>query len=1319
MQREQHPPQHFNEEDYKDDIMSLLSQNNSSFDDVAPKFVRNKHDSNGPPSISSRGPPSFGSISEYRKKYYDDGPPSKRSIEKNSSFVGRMPSSFGSYNASRRDSYNISGPGYYNLSEPGNDNVSRPELSMDVPMLSPIDMTRKSHPNEKNFMLHPFFTMKRLDQYMHAPNEELLAQVAKSHYEENKLDDVINSDLRKQMDQESLNIFSKTAYHCLNDKRAQRPNIDQVLRNLEKALDVQKKRDNPYLTRGSDNTYLATLCFFFQGGHLEHLRIPYIDIKAATKNFTQTRLGSGTFATVYRAELEVPIEEKSTGEIYKKWRTVAIKCIKEVEQAKEGFNAEIELLTSCKHPNVVRLHGFCDEGRNMILVYEHASNKSLADYLGSTNSSTNLTWMQRIKIGIEIAHGLNYIHNLVEDEQKRIIHRDIKSENILLGKNWVAKIADFGLSRFYAADKNEKTVVTNNIAGTEYYICPEYKKDSKLKTAVDIYSFGVVLFEILCGKLAYDPHYKKGNNEGIADAARQSFKDGTIYEMVDPKIMEEVDELTSSLHKGPNKDSLKAYIEIAHECVAIAQNDRPTTQQIIEKLQNASSLQENNKDNLQMSFEEIKMATHNFSRDNQIGKGGFGNVFKGEVTRGNETTTIVAKRLDRMGHQGEHQFLMELEILFEYKHENIIGLEGYCNEKYDKILVYEHASNTSLDRHLNDASLTWTQRLKICIDIARGLAFLHGGTSAKEMVIHRDIKSANILLNADWKAKISDFGLSAITAINQEVVSKLVGTDGYVDPQYEQSGFFTEKSDIYSLGVVLFEILYGELLVPTKNYNQLNVARILAQIHGKGDLGSIVFKGIETQIDPESLSTFRAVVSQCLAYERDERPTAKQVLEQLQKSLEFQEDHEIWGPKLPYDYEEILKLCKSYSFSEKKKQLYDMFRKGILLQDDKVCFSVGCNGERNAMISATTFSYRNRIPHDKWYIIPESRFQKVAKMLDISNLMIKIKTRTHLLSPNTVYGVHLVFKFCDYSTNVSTNPMHVDLKYKMGSKTLHAYFAKWRDDQWMIIELYRFLNENKEDGVVFKFLLHSLSPYYRKEHDVIYVEGIEFRAINDNGGHDETAENPKEIKQVVKSNLNHVNQDLQLPIQSEEILGRSENYEEGGKMFWLSHEVNGKKHFMLSAKAVLHNNSNLKLFKPLADSRFQEVIELQPQLTFLRISCMIKSQMLSQDTEYVCYLVFKLSRKCRGLRCPVEIRDLLHENKAPKIVYFRSPRPWNVIHHITWLPKQRKDGWMEVNVWNFNSNQLKNDCVLVNLKLISYEGCMSGLTVCGLEVRPT
>lgn len=131
------------------------------------------------------------------------------------------------------------------------------------------------------------------------------------------------------------------------------------------------------------------------------------------------------------------------------------------------------------------------------------------------------------------------------------------------------------------------------------------------------------------------------------------------------------------------------------------------------------------------------------------------------------------------------------------------------------------------------------------------------------------------------------------------------------------------------------------------------------------------------------------------------------------------------------------------------------------------------------------------------------------------------------------------------------------------------------------------------------------------------------------------------------------------------------------------------------------------------------MIELLPQQV-LRINCKIKSQMLSQDTDYACYLVFKLSEKCRGLHCPVKVRNLLHRNKKEvEIIYFRSPKPWN-LHDTNQAPQQRPDGWMEVKVWKFNLNHelIKNDSFRVNLKLISYEGTLSGLILCGLEFRP-
>ncbi|GKD15447.1 zinc finger, CCHC-type containing protein [Tanacetum coccineum] len=171
-------------------------------------------------------------------------------------------------------------------------------------------------------------------------------------------------------------------------------------------------------------------------------------------------------------------------------------------------------------------------------------------------------------------------------------------------------------------------------------------------------------------------------------------------------------------------------------------------------------------------------------------------------------------------------------------------------------------------------------------------------------------------------------------------------------------------------------------------------------------------------------------------------------------------------------------------------------------------------------------------------------------------------------------------------------------------------------------------------------------------------------------------------------------------------------------------EVNEKKHLMLLAKEVLYDSSKVKcvkLFhlKPSEDPRrFQEVIELLPRQVF-SIKCKIQSQMLLPDTNYTCYLVFKLSEKCHGLHCPVKVKDVLHwKNKEIGILYIRTPSPWN-IHDNNRVPKKREDGWMEVIVWKFNStSELRKDYIPMHLKLIAYEGTMSGLIVGGLEIRP-
>ncbi|GKB35923.1 kinase-like domain, phloem protein 2-like protein, partial [Tanacetum coccineum] len=504
------------------------------------------------------------------------------------------------------------------------------------------------------------------------PDEELgeglLSQLAKSH-----LDHMIDPHLGEQMDPEALKIFLETAYYCIQEERAKRPHIDQVVNRLEKALQLQLKRENPI-------------------DHTSSNRLKFLSME------------TGGFDKVYRAVLEhfdnsnsSLIEGVDKCDLPRKQSTVAIKRINN-QEGEQGFIAEIETLTSCKHENIISLLGFCYEGNGaMILVYEHASKGSLENYLGSSDKMTTLTWAQRLNICLDTAHGLNYIHNNTDHGKQKMIHRDIKSDNILLGDNWKAKIADFGLSKFHPADQAASTIYTKMIAGTYVYLDPEYQKNGRLNKKSDIYSFGVVLLEILTGRLAYDSVYTKANEKGIAPIARDHFEKSTIMQIVDHKIKEETDELVFSLSKGPNKESLDIFLEIAFCCVAETQAQRPTIEIVIKELKKAINCQENHKDNLKLSLEDVKLATQEFSQDNIIGHGDFGNVYRGVVTHAHGHNIIAAKRLDKKSVVKDAEFMTELEILTEYKHENVIVLIGYCDEEDEKIIVYELASRGSLD----------------------------------------------------------------------------------------------------------------------------------------------------------------------------------------------------------------------------------------------------------------------------------------------------------------------------------------------------------------------------------------------------------------------------------------------------------------------------------------------------------------------------------------------------------------------------------------------------------------------------------------------
>ncbi|CAK9169900.1 unnamed protein product [Ilex paraguariensis] len=214
---------------------------------------------------------------------------------------------------------------------------------------------------------------------------------------------------------------------------------------------------------------------------------------------------------------------------------------------------------------------------------------------------------------------------------------------------------------------------------------------------------------------------------------------------------------------------------------------------------------------LQYDFGTIRIATDNFSHSNKLGKGGFGTVYKGRLPNGQE---IAVKMLSRNSKEGEREFRNEVLLLMKLQHRNLVRLLGFCLQAAKRILIYEFVPNASLDHFIFDpikrANLDWDLRFKIIEGIARGLQYLHEDSRLR--VIHRDLKASNVLLDAEMNPKISDFGLARPFAFDESQgnTSRIVGTYGYMAPEYAMHGQFSVKSDVFSFGVLVLEIISGK-----------------------------------------------------------------------------------------------------------------------------------------------------------------------------------------------------------------------------------------------------------------------------------------------------------------------------------------------------------------------------------------------------------------------------------------------------------------------------------------------------------------------------
>nr|XP_051221864.1 leucine-rich repeat receptor protein kinase HPCA1-like [Lolium perenne] len=286
------------------------------------------------------------------------------------------------------------------------------------------------------------------------------------------------------------------------------------------------------------------------------------------------------------------------------------------------------------------------------------------------------------------------------------------------------------------------------------------------------------------------------------------------------------------------------------------------------------------------SFDELKNCTKNFSEDHEIGSGGYGKVYKGTIADG---TSVAIKRAEYGSKQGAVEFKTEIELLSRVHHRNLVSLIGFCYEQGEQMLVYEYVSNGTLRENLQGIKgiyLDWKKRLRIALGSARGLAYLH--ELADPPIIHRDVKSTNILLDDNLKAKVADFGLSKLVADTEKghVSTQVKGTLGYLDPEYYMTQQLSEKSDVYSFGVVMLELLSARLPISKGTY-------IVREFRVAIDPNDHDYYGLQGTIDPAihdaaksaGFRRFVQLAMECVEESASRRPTMGSVVKEIETMI--------------------------------------------------------------------------------------------------------------------------------------------------------------------------------------------------------------------------------------------------------------------------------------------------------------------------------------------------------------------------------------------------------------------------------------------------
>ncbi|GJW10804.1 kinase-like domain, phloem protein 2-like protein [Tanacetum coccineum] len=708
-------------------------------------------------------------------------------------------------------------------------------------------------------------------------DNKYLASVAVNHYREKKLNEIIDWDLWNQMDSQSFNTFAEIAYDCLNEERSERPNIDEIVTRLAKALELARENRPVFQEKKLDNIIDKDLLKQMD----LHSFYMFAEIAYDCLDEEQSRRPHiGDIVPRLAKALELARENRPIGGFgIGDTRTALV--VGELSDIMLGVGAET-------------------------IIYKCSYRGRLENYL---SDPMLLTWVKRLEISVAVAHALRYIH-YDEPRDFTVIHRNMSSNTILLNDDWEPKLFEFQHSVKTKASERHHSFHTDSVWSKKGYTDPTCADTVSVNLKLDIYSFGIILFELLCGRKSVSDDQ---DNKHLAPMAIFHYKEKILDGIIDPDLWKQID-----------PRSLNIFAETAYECLNEEQSQRPNMDEIVTRLEKALELQlecENAEhssvvdgvggtssshdegstshsistgieyqfskktmsslnylSHSQLSYEDIQSATKNWARGNIISEKTVERVYQGRMLHSGQFMDIVARRIYPIFQKDMiKKFRMEKLMLSSLNHTNLVSAIGFPNKYNHMLIVYKKEANGSLNTYLSDQTLTWIQRLKICLGVANALCYIHYDTGRDFSVIHCNIRSSKILLDDKWEPKLSGFQLALKNTVPRRhrlLLTRDVTENVYVDPKYKKTGGMTHKSDVYSFGVVLLEILCGRSAVfPYEKLGEGLLSKLV-----KSNLDDMIDPHLRKQMHPESLKLFSETAYCCVKEERADRPYIDQVV---------------------------------------------------------------------------------------------------------------------------------------------------------------------------------------------------------------------------------------------------------------------------------------------------------------------------------------------------------------------------------------------------------------------------------------------------------